>query len=113
MNNLHSTALKLALAAAVCAFVGLVLSSLLIRSPALWPLVPDWLVSGTLFGFKPSTQEEAANYEFTALWALITMGFLSASLLYGWSRKYYHQASNPSIERTSPGKPGDASHVKR
>jgi hypothetical protein len=29
------------------------------------------------------------------------------------SYKLYHEPPNPSIERTSPGKPGAASHVKR
>ena len=113
MSKRYTTIYKLGAALAFCSFAGLVLAGLITRSPTTWLLLPDGLLQEALRWLAPSTQEEAADCEFTLLW--VQMSICSAAILWlcRWSSEHAQQAPNPSIERTCPGKPGHASHVKR
>lgn len=50
--------------------VSLVMAVAFMRIPALWPLMPAWLIQGFMALFDVRSQEQAANVEFLSAWVL-------------------------------------------
>lgn len=54
----------------VLAVMSIPMALAFMRTPALWPLMPDWLGQGLAKAFNIGSQEQAADVEFLSAWVL-------------------------------------------
>lgn len=64
-----------------------VLAAVVVRTEQLWSLVPPPVIGFAVAALKPSTQEEAANAEFLAVWLTCVSIVGCAVALVLWLRR--------------------------
>lgn len=71
----------IALLLLVCSVIAVALAALWVRTPALWPPLPElfWHSIESLLG-QPATQEDVADREFLVFWIFSFLGLISLLL---------------------------------